>query len=80
MTFNHRVVRRKNSKGHPWLAIYEVYYDDNDKPDNRTLDPVGVITEHDAPKGIKEMRETLERMLKCLDQPILDDEKHFKED
>ncbi len=79
MTWNHRVVRIRDSVGGPLLGIYEVYYDD-DKPNSRTTDPVGLIADGDESEAMTELRETLERMLRCLDQPILDDEEYFKED
>ena len=80
MTWNHRVVRIRDGKGEPLLGIYEVYYDDDGKPEHRTLEPIGVITEDVGDETKKDMRKILGRMLNCLDQPILDDEEHFKED
>lgn len=73
MSWNHRLMRRKlvSNAGEEEIVygIVEAYYDDNDVVDGWTLAFVGV--EEDSVDGVKK---TLERMLKCLEQPILDEE------
>jgi len=63
--WNHRVINlSEENKGEPWFAICEVYYE-NKLPWART-DAIAVSGE-----SIEELKETLERMLRCLDNPIL---------
>ena len=68
MGWNNRVMRRE-CKGYDeeWFEIHEVYYDDNDEVEGYTKDAI-------APGGhsIEELRRELERMLACLDKPVLD--------
>jgi hypothetical protein len=69
MTWNHRVVRRASvvfGKPVEVLGIHEVFYG----PDGG----ISWTTEPVAAEGdtLDELRETLERMLKALDQPIID--------
>ena len=63
--WNHRVIV-KESFGDTIYAIHEVYYDDNNVPHSWTLNPCKVT-------GVKieEVKQDLERMMKCLDQPHL---------
>jgi hypothetical protein len=67
MHWNHRVVRRVY-KYEIEYSIHEAYYGLNkdDKP--------SITTESIAPYGesMAELRETLQRMLKALDKPVLD--------
>ena len=63
MTWNHRVISRE---GQEELAIHEVSYDKNGKPNMVTNDAVGIYGE-----TVGELRETLERMLKSLEAPKL---------
>jgi hypothetical protein len=65
-TWNHRVVKFKNDEG-DWYAICEVYYEDG-KVYAHTSEGVGVSGE-----SIEELRETLRRMLDCLDKEVLDE-------
>lgn len=72
MTWNHRVVRRRIwSLGEQidWFGIHECFYDKKDESDpGWTDEPVTVEGE-----SIDVLRETLERMLLCLDKPIIED-------
>lgn len=61
MTWNHRVVEFEDG----WLEIAECYYE-NDTLMGHTASGVSV-----RGSSIPELRETLERMLKCLDEPII---------
>jgi hypothetical protein len=67
-SWNHRVVRFKGDED--WYEICEVYYEEDGSVFAHTAKGVSVCGEN-----IAELRETLERMLRCLDQDILD-EKH----
>jgi hypothetical protein len=66
VTWNHRVVRHFSETEGEWLGIHEAFYGLDDKV-VWTNDPVGVTG-----GSIAELRETLERMLRCLDAPILE--------
>lgn len=68
MTWNHRVVQTADTDGSPLFAVYEVYYDDAGIPSARTEDAVRSYCE-----SVDELRRELERMLKCLDKPLLTD-------
>lgn len=70
--WNHRVVRRVYDKGtlreEIGYAVHEAFYgvEEGDKP--------LITTESNHPYGetLEELREDLLRMLKCLDNPVLD--------
>lgn len=69
--WNHRVVQRMVTDfGEPvsWLGIHEVFYG---FPEGLgwTNEPIAVEGE-----SIAELRETLERMMRALDKPIIIDE------
>ena len=74
--WNHRAVRRVQMEGDckcVEYAIHEAFYD-QDKPGDRpsiTLEPVAAYGD-----TIEELRETLQRMLRALDHPVLDYETH----
>jgi hypothetical protein len=54
--------------GEPFYRIHEVYYAErSDQPTSATEDAVGVCG-----GSIAELRETLTRMLRALDKPILE--------
>lgn len=81
MTWNYRVVKRVIDRGEIFpedirretvYGIYEVYYDENDKPSSITIEPV-------VPFG-----ETHEELVSCmklftraLNAPVLDYDKDF---
>lgn len=64
-TWNHRLIEYVDTDGEPWFAIHEVHYEDQ-RPRAYTENPI-------APTGstIEQVRETLQRMLRCLDKPTL---------
>lgn len=64
MTWNHRVVKWKDEQ---WFAICEVFYNKGGEVIAHT-DAIDVSGE-----SIEELRETLKRMLECLDKPAIDD-------
>jgi hypothetical protein len=65
-TWNHRLFQEPDTDGEPWLTIREVHYDDAGEPALYTTDAM-------EPCGntVESVRTDLERMLKCLDKPIL---------
>ncbi|RFA30017.1 hypothetical protein CAI21_07305 [Alkalilimnicola ehrlichii] len=62
MRWNYRIVRKQGV-----LAVFEVYYDEDGKPETCTADPV-------APQGetLDELRGDLEHYVAALASPILD--------
>ena len=75
MSWNYRVMRKDlpTEEGtQDWYSIQEVYYNDDGTPGAQTTDLE--ITAF----SIDELRSTLEKMIKCLDKPIL--EELFKND
>ncbi len=67
MSWNHRVVKLKTRKNRDYYAIYEVYYDIEDGCGlTRTEEPVVV-----AGESVESLKWTLERMQRCLGQPVL---------
>jgi hypothetical protein len=85
-TWNHRVVRRWGSNGDPYLVLTEVHYTDG-KPYGFALDWTvsGYDYEaegedpakHSDERALNELRTTVERLKKALDQPILDEKDDF---
>ena len=70
MNWNHRVVKRRVvecGEEIDWFGIHEVFYG-LDGGTAWTNEPVAVDGE-----SVEELRETLERMLRALDTPIIDD-------
>tara|TARA_Y100000034_G_scaffold75189_1_gene90334 strand:- start:261 stop:644 length:384 start_codon:yes stop_codon:yes gene_type:complete len=66
--WDYRVVRQTIEDGDEWYSIQEVYYDDETgKPTAQTAD---LQVEGDTITGI---RTQLERMLKSLDEPVVDE-------
>lgn len=70
--WNHRVVKFKAHAEflEDYYAICEVFYDSTGNPNAHTSDGVRV-----GGASISELRETLKRMLDCLDKPILEEMK-----
>ena len=67
--WDYRVVRRKSEGDtEEWYSIQEIYYDD--ETSNPMAQTVDLMVEQDTTAGI---RIQLENMLKCLDQPIIDE-------
>lgn len=65
MTWNHRVLRHIDAWGDEYYTFAEVFYDDNDKPEGySTVCMVG--------DNIDEMREIANRLLRAVDQPVLE--------
>lgn len=74
MTWNHRVFRQTTRFDGDWFTIREAFYDkDKETPHSWTTDAI-------APGGssVEELRENLERMLRALDKPVLDEEEELE--
>ena len=66
MTWNYRVIRHE--EGH--LALHEVYYDDDGKPNGVTKEPVTFVTDSD--EGITGIINSLEMALNdAREKPVL---------
>jgi hypothetical protein len=69
--WNHRVVKRivrEFDQDVEWVGIHEVFYSSADESDpGWTEEPISVEGE-----TVDELRETLERMFRALDRPIID--------
>ena len=50
-----------------WYAIHEVYYDDDDNPKYCTMEPSKIVGVSE-----KELKWTLDKMLKATEKPVLD--------
>jgi hypothetical protein len=67
-TWDYRVVRQTIEDGEELLGIQEVYYDDETgEPMAHTMD-LEVVGD-----SITDLKETLQRMLRCLDKEIIDE-------
>ena len=67
MTWNYRVVCTTDGEEESF-AIYEVYYDDEDRPEARTEQPASP-----AGETLEELQEDLQAYLRALSEPVLDD-------
>jgi hypothetical protein len=66
--WTHRVIR-KVYNGEDYFSIHEVFYDLSEKDTvGWTENPVEV-----AGESIEDLRVTLQRMLACLDKPVIED-------
>ena len=66
--WEYRVVRKESENGSDeWYSVQEVYYDDG-TPMAQSID---LQVEGDS---ISEMRKRLEGMIKCLEEPVLDEQ------
>lgn len=67
MTWNYRIIR--HTEGH--LALHEVYYDDNGKPDRVTAEPITFVAEYG--EGTMGLIASLEMALTdARENPVLD--------
>lgn len=71
MSWNHRVVRRIYPNTHMddsiVYQIHEVYYDENGAINSITSEPINIVEE-----SVEDLKTTLQRIIKCLDNPIID--------
>lgn len=81
MSWDYRVVYHPPSKykigskefpADGYLAIHEVYYNDDDEVYMMTVDPIVIGDEGDA--TLDSLKWILERQLECLEKPILNNE------
>jgi len=74
-TWNHRILAHWQASnfledgGYWYFGIHEVHYD-NDKPGSYTADAISIISE----EGLDGIKWTLDKMLICLNKPILNAE------
>lgn len=71
MSWNHRVVRRFYPNTHMddsmLYEIYEVYYDKDGNIQGITEEPIRISEE-----TVDDLRKTVERLTKCLNNPVID--------
>lgn len=71
MSWNHRIVRRFYPNTHMddsmLYEIYEVFYKEDGTIDGITEEPIRIREE-----TVDDLRKTIERLTKCLEQPIID--------
>ena len=67
MSWNYRVVHTTEG-GAEAFAIYEVYYDEQGQPEDRTAQPG-----YPAGETLAELRDDLRHYLRALEQPVLED-------
>jgi len=79
MSWNYRIIYHPPSKyivgkkefdREEYLAIHEVYYDENNKEEGVTKDEI--ITGDDGEDALLSLKWILEHMLEALNKPILD--------
>ena len=67
--WEYRIIRKESENGSDeWYSVQEVYYDDDGVPMAQTTD---LQVEGDT---ITEIRKRLEGMIKCLEEPVLDEQ------
>lgn len=69
MHWNHRLIKRKDPNGEEpdYYSIHEVYYNDDGNITGCTMNGVAASGE-----SADEVKKSLNRMIECLDKPILD--------
>ena len=81
MSWNYRIIRHPPSKykvgdkefdREEYLAIHEVYYDDEDNPNSMTVSEI--VTGDEGEDSLASLKWILEHQLESLDKPILTDE------
>jgi len=65
--WNYRIIRHKVEDEEDWLAIHEVFYNDNDNPNGCTQKSIDVSGE-----DCDSIKWQLTKMKEALDKPILD--------
>jgi len=73
MTWNYRVVKRGHGED-TFYGIYEVYYDEDGKPEYITENPIYPIGD-----SVKELTEDISYMLTAFGKPILNYEDFLQE-
>ena len=66
-TWNYRVYKHTSETDHMYYAIHEVYYTDDGIMNGRTENAVWP-----AGQNVEELRSDIMRMLKALDQPVME--------
>lgn len=65
MSWNHRIMAH-DENNEIYLQIHDVYYDENNIPHSYTSKPVTI-----GGHNIKQIKQTLNKMLECTTKPIL---------
>jgi len=66
--WNHRAVKKIDYFGEPYYEIHEVYYNDDHTIYAMTVNPISLYGE-----SLEDLKVTLERMMRCIENPILDE-------
>ena len=73
VSWNYRIVNCPDGKGGRYYALFEVFYDDDGKPEARTAKPISFVTDED--EGSEGVVRSLEMALKgATERPVLMDE------
>lgn len=75
MSWNYRVVKNHYEEGGEYLAIHEVYYDENGDPTMCSVLPAPVVGDDDD-----FLKSVLNMMQQAFDRPVLDYDKDFPTD
>lgn len=67
MSWNYRIIRHIPEKGEAYLAVHEVFYDDDGEPDGCTENPIQIIGEDLEAIQFQSMK-----IAESVDKPILD--------
>lgn len=79
MYWNYRLVKVRLN-GFFKIGIYEVYYDQNDKPFSRTTNPISIdafLEDKSQQETVDCLREEFNQILKAFNKPVLNDEVVF---
>lgn len=68
-TWNYRVVQTQTKDGPMW-GIYEVYYDEDERPVFRTADPISITSD----EGVEGVIWALQHALADVERGVLTDE------
>ena len=69
MSWNHRVIAKEDCEGEEYLAIHEVYYNEDGDPKSMTKLPMEVSSQ-----DIKGLKWTIKQMQMCLYRGILNED------
>ena len=65
--WNHRIIRHETGTEEEYLAVHEVYYDDDNNPHSCTSEPIHIIEE-----DLEGMKWTISKIQEATDKPILE--------
>lgn len=80
MSWNYRVIEFVDPHtNEPWRGIFEVYYDDEGRPNGYTEDPSDVVSHDEGGNEAKGgLAWVLDRMREALDKPVLVERDFFR--